>query len=725
MIQSIALGLVVLLAVAGCGGGGSGGGGSNTPSVPQNAAPVISVSPSSPEVIEGFVAVAEVSASDSNGDTVTLSLSGTDADLFQLDSDGQLTFAAVPNFEDPQDGDANNVYSVTINANDGKTTSTKAVSVEVLNALEGRVVDAPLSGATVCITSAESTDCSESAEQTLTDDQGYYLLPVSDTSTLIDASIRSIGGTDIVSKKVLGVAAFLAPIPTDQSASIAITPLSTLLAKSDNPDAVLTVLGVPDGVTVQTLLAMDPWLISTESAGDANEFKGLTDLATTTGLDAATLSTLALDVLVASSQITNLILIANELISDTTTSGIQTAAERAVMVSDEVMDALVKQIAAAGASAQGRQKLGGASFSFSDATVINTVLKETVKETATTIVETIEKKQTDGSLDLSSASADVVAAVNAVKQTAEVVQQAGVDTTLVTKIAKVATATAQSNTVVESLITTGGAAALSDEGAASAIARIVTNTVTQTAAYVDDEIDETEFEAETDAQEQANKDESLGSSLDTDKDGIPNTEDTDDDGDGVLDVDDAFELDATESKDTDKDGIGNNADTDDDGDGVLDADDAFELDATESKDTDKDGIGNNADTDDDGDGVLDADDAFELDATESKDTDKDGIGNNADTDDDDDGLSDEAESAAKTDPLDADSDDDGALDGLDAFPLDGKESVDTDGDQIGNNEDTDDDGDGIEDAIDLDPTDKNIPAPCVWGASNWGECKWQ
>ena len=37
------------------------------------------------------------------------------------------------------------------------------------------------------------------------------------------------------------------------------------------------------------------------------------------------------------------------------------------------------------------------------------------------------------------------------------------------------------------------------------------------------------------------------------------TADTDDDNDGVLDEDDAFPLDATESVDTDSDGIGDNA----------------------------------------------------------------------------------------------------------------------------------------------------------------------
>jgi len=161
----------------------------------------------------------------------------------------------------------------------------------------------------------------------------------------------------------------------------------------------------------------------------------------------------------------------------------------------------------------------------------------------------------------------------------------------------------------------------------------------------------------------------------------------DSDEDGVIDANDAFPLDATESVDTDSDGIGDNADTDDDNDGVNDANDAFPLDDQESVDTDSDGTGDNADTDDDNDGVNDASDAFPLDATESVDTDSDGIGNNADTDDDNDGVTDSS----------------------DAFPLDATESVDTDSDGIGDNADTDDDGDGYGDDLELeygtDPAD--------------------
>ena len=59
--------------------------------------------------------------------------------------------------------------------------------------------------------------------------------------------------------------------------------------------------------------------------------------------------------------------------------------------------------------------------------------------------------------------------------------------------------------------------------------------------------------------------------VDLDDDGLTNSEDLDDDNDGVQDSDDAFPYDSAESSDTDNDGIGNNEDTDDDGDGFSDA----------------------------------------------------------------------------------------------------------------------------------------------------------
>ncbi len=147
--------------------------------------------------------------------------------------------------------------------------------------------------------------------------------------------------------------------------------------------------------------------------------------------------------------------------------------------------------------------------------------------------------------------------------------------------------------------------------------------------------------------------------LDTDDDGTADCMDPDDDNDGMLDNQDAFPLDPSESIDTDRDRIGNNADTDDDNDGVLDNQDTFPLDPSESIDTDRDGIGNNADTDDDNDGVLDNQDTFPLDSSQWQDSDNDDTAENSDLNDDQDGISEAEENAG---PNNGDGNKDGILD---------------------------------------------------------------
>ena len=111
----------------------------------------------------------------------------------------------------------------------------------------------------------------------------------------------------------------------------------------------------------------------------------------------------------------------------------------------------------------------------------------------------------------------------------------------------------------------------------------------------------------------------------------------DSDNDGVVDEEDAFPNDPSETTDTDNDGVGDNAD-------------AFPTDPSETADTDADGVGDNAD-------------AFPNDPNETLDTDGDGIGNNADPDDDNDSVSDIDEAANGTDPLNPDTDGDSLSDG--------------------------------------------------------------
>jgi len=168
---------------------------------------------------------------------------------------------------------------------------------------------------------------------------------------------------------------------------------------------------------------------------------------------------------------------------------------------------------------------------------------------------------------------------------------------------------------------------------------------------------------------------------DFDGDGIPNDSDPDDDNDGVDDVDDDFPLNPNETTDTDGDGVGNNADEDDDNDGWIDENEVGcgtdPLDGSSvPTDYDADSVCDPLDADDDNDGVDDVDDAFPYDGTEWDDTDGDGKGDNTDDDDDNDGWSDADESDCGTDSVDsgsvpADLDGDGTCDSLDE---------DTDGD---------------------------------------------
>lgn len=112
---------------------------------------------------------------------------------------------------------------------------------------------------------------------------------------------------------------------------------------------------------------------------------------------------------------------------------------------------------------------------------------------------------------------------------------------------------------------------------------------------------------------------------------------------------------------------------DSDGDGVVDPEDAFPNDPTETIDTDLDGIGNNADSDDDNDFYSDVDEltagSDPLDVNDTPaDNDNDFISDVTDPDDDNDNVSDIDEIAIGIDPLNEDSDGDGVNDGREVGP---------------------------------------------------------
>ena len=91
---------------------------------PINDAPSID-SPLTVSAVSGSTEIADISISDVDGDSLTLSLEGTDAESFSISSDGVLTFKTAPDFF------VKSSYSVTIVASDGTLTTSQAITVNV------------------------------------------------------------------------------------------------------------------------------------------------------------------------------------------------------------------------------------------------------------------------------------------------------------------------------------------------------------------------------------------------------------------------------------------------------------------------------------------------------------------------------------------------------------------------------------------------------------------
>ena len=73
-------------------------------------------------------------ASDADGDSLTYSLTSTDANAFSLDSvSGELRFASAPDYETPLDANSDNSYELQIQATDGANSALQSLVIHVTN----------------------------------------------------------------------------------------------------------------------------------------------------------------------------------------------------------------------------------------------------------------------------------------------------------------------------------------------------------------------------------------------------------------------------------------------------------------------------------------------------------------------------------------------------------------------------------------------------------------
>jgi len=129
--------------VAGCTDSSDDGTGSGDTTPPENSAPAFG-GDQSVSVDENTTSVATATATDVNGDLLTYAISGgTDSGLFEIDPDsGSIAFSAAPDFEQPDDADADNVYSFNVTATDGNGASdTAEFTVTVTNVADERYIE--------------------------------------------------------------------------------------------------------------------------------------------------------------------------------------------------------------------------------------------------------------------------------------------------------------------------------------------------------------------------------------------------------------------------------------------------------------------------------------------------------------------------------------------------------------------------------------------------------
>ena len=147
-----------------------------------NDAPVYSAASATASFVENTAVTtiahdASTGANDVDGDTLTYSISGTDASVFNIDSaSGDITFKASPNYE------AKNSYSLTLTASDGSgATANQALTVTVTDANDSPV-----------FSSATATD--SVAENAATSTQIFDAAPTDEDSG--DTLTYTVSGTD-------------------------------------------------------------------------------------------------------------------------------------------------------------------------------------------------------------------------------------------------------------------------------------------------------------------------------------------------------------------------------------------------------------------------------------------------------------------------------------------------------------------------------------------------
>jgi serralysin len=185
-----------------------------------NDAPSIN-SASTISVAENQTAVTTISISDpDSGDVLTLSLSGSDAESFDLSTDNVLTFVTAPDYE------TKSSYSITLSLTDGTETVTKDITVTVTNVNDV----APVFTSEATFSAAENQTAIETASAKDADG---------------DSITFTVSGTELAITSA-GVLTFVSAPDFETKASYTATVTATDGVNSVTQDITVTVTNVND-----------------------------------------------------------------------------------------------------------------------------------------------------------------------------------------------------------------------------------------------------------------------------------------------------------------------------------------------------------------------------------------------------------------------------------------------------------------------------------------------
>lgn len=131
MQMKLFLSLLATALIAACGGADPG-------PLPEARPPTIT-DPGALSVTEYASTVTKLSVTSPTGNAVTMSVSGTDGARFAIGNDGTLRFVLPPDYTTPADADGNNVYQVTVTADDSYNKANLDLQVTVTSCPTCRV----------------------------------------------------------------------------------------------------------------------------------------------------------------------------------------------------------------------------------------------------------------------------------------------------------------------------------------------------------------------------------------------------------------------------------------------------------------------------------------------------------------------------------------------------------------------------------------------------------